>query len=97
MPCECAEVLQWFTDLMAREMAANAYKGGRSGPEWRGSSDWLIRTSSYHVAKLGAALMRYERGDGEGDLAGPVLEHAADVGVGALIIADQVAHIYRPV
>lgn len=87
-PCLCLEVIPDFQAEMLRVLRENAYKGGRSGPEWQGPFDWLLRDALYHLAKLDLEWTRAERGEPGGDW-GRVREHAGDVAVTLLMIWDR--------
>lgn len=79
-----------FIEGMAKTLIENDYKQERVGRENEASFDWLIRDMAYHVAKLGAALLAWERGEPwpEGTLS-DVDEHCYDVAVAAFMIWER--------
>lgn len=87
-PCVCNIVLNGFVDEMRKVLAANAYKGGRTGPDWQGPTERIICELLYHVAKLHYAYTHAERGEGTTTW-DEAREHAGDVAVSAMMIWDR--------
>lgn len=84
---EEAQVLEAFTDRMARELMANSNKGDRQDWVRRGARD-AINELHWHAAKLSVSVKDLEYGIHTEVVEESVSEFAADVAVCSLMVAD---------